>query len=277
MFSLCSLRGKAERDVSSPSDFSAFSLLLSCLSVFPLWNGNIKLPYALSQSLSIPFRWEIFRSLSLSLPLDFLPPPPSICLWFCPSPNLSPFLPPPPSSSSPSQIHLCLLSSLHVVAAIFSPYLEPDILSLSMILKRTPGRRLPELAWSPISSLPLSDTSPSVFEPAVTLLSLRNVLNRGHLNTWHWHCGAFFLLQSKEITCTYSCIINYYFTRDCGRIETTSHYPSVVSAIRVMLCECIYFFLRELNIYTACYFFCSAIYSVYILNRWRVIHFIHPI
>lgn len=56
------------------------------------------------------------------------------------------------SSSAPSQIHLCLLSSLHVVAAIFSPYLEPDILSLLMILKRTPGRLLPEHAWSPISA-----------------------------------------------------------------------------------------------------------------------------
>lgn len=35
--------------------------------------------------------------------------------------------------SAPSQIHLCLFSFLHVFAAIFSPYLEPDILSILVI------------------------------------------------------------------------------------------------------------------------------------------------
>lgn len=69
------------------------------------------------------------------------------------------------SSSAPSQIHLCLLSFLHVVAAIFSPYLEPDILSLLMILKWTPGILLPEHAWSPITASPFSNPISPQLQP----------------------------------------------------------------------------------------------------------------
>lgn len=58
------------------------------------------------------------------------------------SPSAPPLLPLP-------QLHLTsisLFSSFHVTAAIFSPYLEPAILSLSVILRRTPGSFLPERA-----------------------------------------------------------------------------------------------------------------------------------
>lgn len=79
------------------------------------------------------------------------------------------------SYSAPSQIHLCLLSSLHVVAAIFSPYLEPDILSLLMILKRTPGRLSAEHAWSPISAPPLSNPTPPQLQPTTPLFSWGNL------------------------------------------------------------------------------------------------------
>lgn len=91
------------------------------------------------------------------------------------------------SSSAPSQFHLCLLSSLHVFAAIFSPYLEPDIFSLLMILKRTPGRLLPEHAWSPhlctfsFSPPPLPTHQPFVFSENSFIWVL---------DTWHRHCYA---------------------------------------------------------------------------------------
>lgn len=51
-------------------------------------------------------------------------------------------------------------SSFHVTAAIFSPYLEPAILSLSMILRWSAGRLLPEHAWSLIPA-----SSPSKHHP----------------------------------------------------------------------------------------------------------------
>lgn len=88
------------------------------------------------------------------------------------------------SSSAPSQFHLCLLSSLHVFAAIFSPYLEPDIFSLLMILKRTPGRLLPDACMKPhlctfsFSLPPLPTHQPFVFSENSFIWVL---------GAWHWH------------------------------------------------------------------------------------------
>lgn len=117
-----------------------------------------------------------------SLVLSFLILPCS-CLWFCLAPALSSSSSAP--SSAPSQIHVCLLSSFHVTAAIFSPYLEPGILSLLMILRRTPGRFLPEYAWSPITAPPPSSQHPLTSSPSKIFLKKMWVLN-----LWHWHDKA---------------------------------------------------------------------------------------
>lgn len=158
---------------SSPYHPISQPLSLIFLTWFSLWNCHINISYELSQSLCILFLWE-------SLSLSFLTPS-SVCLRFylqlflsgafSLSVSLSSFSTP---SLAPSQIHLCLLSSLHVVAAIFSPYLEPDILSLLMILKRTPGRFLPDHAWSPLSDLP---TYPFHSNPQPPSLFLRKSLD----------------------------------------------------------------------------------------------------
>lgn len=132
-------------------------LLISSSSVCLLhWYRYIKLSHSLSHP-PLPM-----RNLSFSLSLLSTP---SVCLWVCLSTSLplSLFSSSSTASPAPSQIHLCLLSSLHVVAAIFSPYLEPDILSLLTILIRTPGRLLPEHACCPTSAPPTSNPQPLSF------------------------------------------------------------------------------------------------------------------
>lgn len=136
------LCGEAEEDISSPSDFSASLIFLACFSSLKLLHQPFPMN-SLSLFTSYFFEKSLDLSPSVSSPLHLSAMILSISNPFS---LLSSSSSSSASSSAPSQIHLCLLSSLHAVAAIFSPYLEPDILSLLMILKRNPGRLLPEHA-----------------------------------------------------------------------------------------------------------------------------------
>lgn len=116
-------------------------------------------------------------------------PAPSTHLQFLLSPK-------PPPSAPPllplPQLHLTsisLFSSFHVTAAIFSPYLEPAILSLSVILRRTPGSFLPERAWSPFPASPPSNTPspPTCLSTSLKMLTLGKPVLR---------CIYFFFLQT---------------------------------------------------------------------------------
>lgn len=119
-----------------------------CLSsVFPVWICYIDL----SCEPSHPFLHAIIlTTLSSSLLLSFLTSP-SFCLHYIVSNALSVALSLSLSLLFPHHFRSISVfsSSFHVFAAISSPYLEPDILSLLMTVRRTTGRLLPEIAWSP--------------------------------------------------------------------------------------------------------------------------------
>lgn len=76
--------------------------------------------------------------------MPFFEAPPPLVLpssIYLPLPNLSSSTPPllPLPQLHLRSISLFFFPSFHATAAIFSPYLEPAILSLSTILRRTPG------------------------------------------------------------------------------------------------------------------------------------------
>lgn len=115
-----------------------------CGSLIHLWQRWGSLSTLLSYSLSwFKLSHHAFYCVSSSVPA-----PSTYLRLLLPPPSAPPLLPLP-------QLHLIsLFSSFHATAAIFSPYLEPAILSLSVILRRTPGSFLPERAWSPFPASP---------------------------------------------------------------------------------------------------------------------------
>lgn len=134
---------------------------------------------------------SVASSSSISPSASFLAVP---VFLLCPTlPVLLSSLSAAPSSSlavSPPQRHLSSISvfsppALHVFAAIFSPYLEPDIFRLSMILKWTPGRifffNLSTHEAPPLHIL-LDTLPPYVhhhFHPSDRFFT-------GVFGTWHW-------------------------------------------------------------------------------------------